>query len=813
VGRLPPRVLLALALVGCQATPDGGGAEGVGLLALAPAEIRVDAPQPAIPSSGAIAIPGPWLLAGAEHGVRSYTAPLPVRPRALFYERAPDGMELHADGAAWRYGAGRMDAWRPGTWEMDATHVTVRLDPEAPRPDSQRFTLIDPRAQAREAALYRDEGAELPAFVRRAAQVGDTTREGVYLPAPSRIAWDVPVPAGGVLSFEAAVLPPEVDDGTRSDGASLRVEVDGTRVHASRVDGRWRRVRVPLHAHAGRTVRLSLTTEDADTIRDHVFIAGPAIYVPRAEPRRVVLAFVDTLRRDHVGFEGYRRATTPGLDAWAKGARVFDDARTVAPWTLPSARTLLTGRAPEDWSDSPTLQELLGARGWATGAMVGNVYLSGNFDMSAGWDEHRCVNWPSAEVEVARARDFLRRNDDRDALLLVHFMDLHLPYKEPPAWRSRWAGRVPPGLPWMFNRTHVLQAVRNAPDAVRTHVVDRYDQNLAYVDAQLAPLLSGLGAKDVSVLVSDHGEEFWDHGDFEHGHTLHDELLRIPLAIRGPALAAGRSATPASLADVVPTVLDLLGIPAPPPWGGGGSTPLRNASPGAGVSLRVDGDAGRARAFGRPLYGPSGWGVVHGNEKYVTRAGSERTFDLAADPEERHDRRGAEVPLAARAALAGDLGTQVVRALRVAPGDNAPGGPWTLELQVPGGVAAAWAGDDPTMLSKVDVVPLDAERVRITYAATEGLPREVFLQPAAPSTEAGLPGLRVRLGGAEPVTVEPTPDDGSGRPLARVADAHGALVLTWAMVPRPRAGGTALNAVDGEVRGALEALGYLQGVR
>jgi arylsulfatase A-like enzyme len=737
--------------------------------------------------------------------VRSYTAPLPVRPRALFYERAPDGMELRAEGAAWRYGAGRIDAWRPGTWEIDATHVTVRVGPEAPRPDSQRFTLLDPRAQTREAALHPDGSTDLAAFVRRTAQVGDTTREGVYLPAPSRIAWDVAVPAGGVLSFEVAVLPPEVEDGTRGDGASLRVDVDGARVHASRVDGRWRRVRVPLAAHAGRTVRLSFSTEDADPVRDHVFVAGPAVYVPRARPRRVVLAFVDTLRRDHVGFHGYRRATTPGLDAWAAGARVFEDARTVAPWTLPSARTLLTGRAPEDWNESSTLQEVLGARGWATGAMVGNVYLSGNFDMSAGWDEHRCVNWPSAEVEVARARDFLRRNADRDALLLVHFMDLHLPYKEPPAWRTRWAGRVPPGLPWMFNRTHVLQAARNHPDAVRTHVVDRYDQNLAYVDDQLAPLLAELGPSDVSVLVSDHGEELWDHGDFEHGHTLHDELLRIPLAIRGPGLTAGRSTGPASIADVVPTVLDLLG---------GGGHPLRNASPaGAGVSLRVDAAPSRVRTFGRPLYGPSGWGVVHGPEKYVTRAGREQTFDLAADAGEQADRRASAVPRAARAALAEGLGTPVVQALRVAPAENKPGGPWTLELRVPGGVVAAWAGDDPTMLSKVDVVPLDAERVRITYAATEGLPREVFLQPAAADAEGGLAGLRVGLGGSAPVEVDAPPDDGSGTPLARVADAHGALVVTWAVVPRPRVGETRIQAVDGEVRGALEALGYLQGIR
>ena len=130
---------------------------------------------------------------------------------------------------------------------------------------------------------------------------------------------------------------------------------------------------------------LAVATQDRDTTRDHVFLAAPAVTSAASAPRRLVLAFIDTLRRDHVGWHGYARATTPRLDAWAKGAVVFEDARTVAPWTLPSTRALLAGEQPEAWDAAATLPQELAAKGWATGAFVGNVYLSSNFGMTRGW--------------------------------------------------------------------------------------------------------------------------------------------------------------------------------------------------------------------------------------------------------------------------------------------------------------------------------------------------------------------------------------------------------------------------------------------
>ena len=785
-------------------------------MALAPARIEIarharpeNAPRDAIP------VQGPWRLVGSEHGIRTYEAPLPLRPRALFYERAPDDMELRHGPHPLRYAATAFDTDRPGTWAMTQDSVTVRLRAADPVPGKDRagavgYVLTYAPAQEREALLYRGADPKVHdlAFARRSAQVGDTSREGYYLPAPSRIAWDVTVPAGGVLALDAGILPPEVADGTTSDGAELAVLVNDAVVHHVRVfPDAFAQVKVPLGAWAGQKVRLALSTQDGATTRDHVFVGSPSIYVPAADPRRVVLVFVDTLRRDHVGMYGYERPTTPKIDAWAQDAVVFEDARTVAPWTLPSTRALLTGRAPEDWEDARTLQEILAEKGWATGAYVGNVYLSSNFEMSAGWGEHGCLNWPPAELEVARARAFLDRNTDRDSLLMVHFMDLHLPYKEPPAYRGRWAGTAPPGLPDMFNRNHLVAAASRDPQTIKTYLRDRYDQNLAYVDDQLGPFLQELGDDATVVFFADHGEEFWDHGDFEHGHSFYDEILRVPLVVKSPGLGARRVTAPASLADVTPTVLDLLGMGDQAP-----DTRLVGAGRSLAASARGQADPaleGRVRAFGRVLYGAAGWGALTGAQKYVTRGGVESLHDLAADAAEARNLRfeGAS-PLPGRDALGGALGTRVVQALRITPLERRAGGPWTVTLRLPVGIERWWVSDDPTEKSEAGITEVDPTTLRIVFGESKGINREVFVQPKGVADEA-LADATVILDGGGEVPVKPLAYDGTATPLARLGRSAVPIFVTWAVMPVPTKDHAVTPAVDAEMSGALVALGYL----
>ena len=113
---------------------------------------------------------------------------------------------------------------------------------------------------------------------------------------------------------------------------------------------------------------------------------------PTENPKTVLLLFLDTLRQDHLSLYGYDRPTTPRLDEWSKDASVFTNARSVAPWTLPSARTMMTGAHPERWSKAPTVQSHFAEHGWATAFIAGNIYLSSTFEMADGWGTHRCVN-------------------------------------------------------------------------------------------------------------------------------------------------------------------------------------------------------------------------------------------------------------------------------------------------------------------------------------------------------------------------------------------------------------------------------------
>jgi arylsulfatase A-like enzyme len=207
-------------------------------------------------------------------------------------------------------------------------------------------------------------------------------------------------------------------------------------------------------------------------------------------------------------------------------------------------------------------------------------------------------------------------------------MDTHLPYSEPAAYRYRYAVADPPGkLGERFERNAVMRARPKTPPE-RKYVEDRYDNNIAYIHDELERVFSSLRDEDIVVIFSDHGEEFWDHTGFEHGHTLFDELLRIPLVIRAPGLTPRRVEEPVSLLDLTPTVLALLGLPVE---GLDGTSLVAVARGDAGAPAAL---ASRDLGFGRPLYGGEQWGALHKQMKYTTTEGREALYDLDSDPAE-----------------------------------------------------------------------------------------------------------------------------------------------------------------------------------
>ena len=389
-------------------------------------------------------------------------------------------------------------------------------------------------------------------------------------------------------------------------------------------------------------------------------------------PLNVVLVLVDTLRADHLGTYGYPRPTSPALDAFAQEAVVFTDARSQAGCTFPSVNSLLTSQLPERFLGQPegrigipdglaTLPELLRARGWTTAAVSASSVVRrrpsdlnphGGFGRGFDLFLEDCV-WKSAACVNRQALPLLQ-SLPRPFFLYLHYLDPHAPYQPPRAHPRRFArgwsdkrfvrrGNPKPIGRWLY---------QGAPDPGVTPadlrlLVDWYDEEIAFWDGELARLLgalarAGLDEETVVVVAADHGEEFLEHRHVQHCRTVFDSSIRVPLLVRAPGLESRRVAAGAQNLDVLPTLLDLLEVPA-------------EGVAFAGRSLRPALEEGR-RVNGRQVSAQGAYHAVVGpRHKLIADLASGKAwlYDLEADPGETRDRLAAERRAAAplRAAL------------------------------------------------------------------------------------------------------------------------------------------------------------------
>lgn len=768
-------------------------------------------------------IQGPFTLVRTVDGVSTYEARLPARPRSLFFSSPPSGMAvLTEQGKVLKHN--KKKGGGSGTWAFTAETVMVRTKGDVPQDGD--YQLKWGTAQEREGALnletFSDEPqspSEQERFIQRSLQVGEDTRTGLLLPAPSEVIYGGRALAlNAVLSFEALVLPPEAKVRAQSDGSEVIVEVRAPNLEAEQVfRGRigtedWSAIRVDLSKWSGQVVDVVIRTQDSsDTTLDYVFLADPVIYTPLSDPQRMVLVFLDTTRPDHMGLYGYERDTTPQLDRWAEDAAVFEQARSVAPWTLPSTRSALTGRQPEHWESGPHLADVLAEQGYATGAFVGNVYLSANFDMAQGWSQYSVENWPTVDEQVEKLQDFMGRNKDRDTLVLLHTMDMHLPYTEPLQYRRKWASKPPAGLSWGSTRSYILRAAREDLEGTKQWVMDRYDQNLSFTDDVLAPLLESL--PDANVLIfSDHGEEFWDHDDFEHGHSLYDELLRVPFILKGPNVPAARVKAPVSLLDLTPTVLDLLNVQAPSSMNMLGRS-LLSAIAGEEQTLQELQD--RPQSFGRPLYGQERWGVLVDGQKWSTYQGKQALVDLEQDPLERKDLAKGQDLSAYTNAMAQVLETSAPLSWRInlEKASSSSKGERVLRISHPQGIETAWLGQDPLKGSLMAMTgPDDEGAYELVIMPGKKGGREIYVVPKGDPRE--IEGLSLTWmipdgDPQEPQLAEGTLEgpDTLGRPFSTGSVGGRSYSITWGFAPVPT--GKQIDGTNDELTEALEAMGYV----
>ena len=306
---------------------------------------------------------------------------------------------------------------------------------------------------------------------------------------------------------------------------------------------------------------------------------------PRPNDTNVVMVVVDTLRRDHVSCYGYERETTPHIDALAADGVRFETAYSQSPWTTPSLASLLTSRLPQELGlrskqsvvpdDAVLLGEMLEPYDYATCAVVSHKFCSErwNFDQGfAAFDDtnalgHQAVTSPDV---TERALEFVdqRANDGQPFFLFVHYFDPHLSYIDhPETGFERPADYTGPVRP--KHELAELNKIELQP-ADRAELERLYDTEVAFTDRHVGRLFErlrehGLYDDALIVVTSDHGESFLDHGELGHGRTLYGEVLNVPLIVKYPEAytRAGSRTQPVALLDVVPTVLDVVGVPAP----------------------------------------------------------------------------------------------------------------------------------------------------------------------------------------------------------------------------------------------------------
>lgn len=299
-------------------------------------------------------------------------------------------------------------------------------------------------------------------------------------------------------------------------------------------------------------------------------------------PAGLLLITIDTCRADRIGAYGAAQANTPNLDELAAAGTLFEQTGAPVPLTLPSHCTILTGLYPDRHGirdngqgrlprEAVTLAEIAEGAGWRAGAFVSAFPLASEFGTDQGfgvYDEDlagtsagRLGNSDAQDVAERLFYDERRAGDTaaeaaewmRDAIAAgepfvawVHFFDPHANYLPPP-------GFIGPGM-------------------------DAYDGEIAYVDQEIGKLLEALGSsreRTTVVVTADHGESLGEHGEVSHGLFTYESTLRVPWILRGPRVPIGeRVLEPVSLADVLPTSLDAIGLDVPPGLDGATRLPL-----------------------------------------------------------------------------------------------------------------------------------------------------------------------------------------------------------------------------------------------
>ncbi|MCG6533970.1 MAG: sulfatase-like hydrolase/transferase, partial [Syntrophales bacterium LBB04] len=346
----------------------------------------------------------------------------------------------------------------------------------------------------------------------------------------------------------------------------------------------------------------------------------------------VLLFTLDTTRADHIGCYGYSRIETPNIDSLAGEGFLFKNATSQAPLTLPSHSSIFTGTYPLYHSvrdnggfylgaDKTTLAKVLQKSGWATSAFVAAFVLDSRWGLNQGFDyyydnfdfaKYKTISLDSVQREggevVKAFFDWFATNSQKKFFSWLHFYDPHTPYEPPEPFKTKYGVR-----PWGL-----------------------YDGEIAYVDTLVGKVVAELKKKDllkktIIIIVGDHGESLGEHHESSHGFFVYDATQSVPLIVRVPSSAIKGRVVESQVenVDIMPSVLELLGLPIPKEVQGKSFLPLM-----AGRSASADRMAYSETYYPRYHYGWSELKSLRSTRYKFIQAPRPELYDLSIDPTE-----------------------------------------------------------------------------------------------------------------------------------------------------------------------------------
>lgn len=382
----------------------------------------------------------------------------------------------------------------------------------------------------------------------------------------------------------------------------------------------------------------------------------------------VILISLDALQAKHVHALGYPRDITPTIDKLMQSGFNFTQAISVSSWTVPASMSWFTGTYPSQhkvlnkfsFYEPPvekiaklkelspslvTLAEVLKENEYATAAFTGDAGVNGIFGFSAGFDVYvDDAKFAGMDISIPKALQWLKNNRHKKFFLFLHGYDVHGQCEPGNGYDYRYVAR---GYDYKYKGTKLEQeqlreeGLRNGKVQIRPEDVDFwraiYDEKINRLDERLGAFLKevgnlGLVQNTVFVITADHGTEVYEHGRFDHGFSLYDELIYIPLIIKLPGAKGRRIDEQVSSLDIMPTILDLLQIKK----GGALKKQLRGRSlvaaiRGENIGRDVYSETDYRRyTYKRAIRTADGWKFI-----YTLESKTKELYNLADDPQEK----------------------------------------------------------------------------------------------------------------------------------------------------------------------------------